>query len=96
MDKLDEFKQFVKSKPNFISLVQKGDYSWQQLYEMYVLYGENHKIWQQLDKKENSISTIDLLNIIKDIDIDTLILGMQSLEKLLDIFANYLENGRYT
>lgn len=94
MDNLDAFKQFVRTKPNFTLLVQKGEYSWQQLYEMYVLYGENHKIWQQLDKKETSFSSTDLINMIKNIDIDTLILGMQSLEKLLDLFAGYLENGQ--
>ena len=94
MSNLDEFKQFVRTKPNFMTLVQKGEYSWQQLYEMYVLYGENHKIWQQLDKKETSFSSVDLLNLIKNIDIDTLILGMQSIEKLLDLFASYLENGQ--
>lgn len=94
MDNLDAFKQFVRTKPNFMMLVQKGEYSWQQLYEMYVLYGENHKIWQQLDKKETSFSSTDLINMIKNIDIDTLILGMQSLEKLLDLFAGYLENGQ--
>ena len=93
MDKLEEFKLFVRTKPEFVKLVQKGEYSWQQLYEMYVLYGENHKIWQQLDKKENSFSSNDILNLIKNIDVDTLILGMQSLEKLLDLFAGYLENS---
>ena len=36
---------------------------------------------------------MDLLQLIKNIDIDSLILGMQGLEKILDLFAGYLESN---
>ena len=93
MDNIEQFKQFVRTRPDFSRLVHEGAYNWQQLYEMYTMYGENHEIWQQLQKKETS-STIDWMNLIKNIDIDTLISGMQGLEKILDLFAGYLENSQ--
>lgn len=93
MNSIDEFKLFVKKKPEFSSLVLSGNYSWQQLYEMYTMYGENHEIWQQLQKKE-SPPTIDWVGLVKNIDIDTLISGMQGLEKILDLFAGYLESNQ--
>lgn len=93
MNQLDSFKQFVQTKPDFVSLVTSGQYNWQQLYEMYTIYGGDHEIWQQITKKEINKSSMDLLQLIKNIDIDSLILGMQGLEKILDLFAGYLESN---
>lgn len=93
MDSIDSFKTFVRSKPEFSSLVLDGTYNWQQLYEMYMLYGEEHEIWQNIQKKEVTPS-IDWMQLIRNIDIDTVISGMQSLEKILDMFAGYLENNQ--
>ena len=39
MDDLDEFKRFVQTKPELATLVHQGKYRWQELYEMYSLYG---------------------------------------------------------
>lgn len=94
MDSVENFKQFVKTKPEFSSLVLDGTYNWQQLYEMYTMYGENHEIWNNLNKNKSTVSTIDWMSVIKNIDIDTLISGMQGLEKILDLFAGYLENNQ--
>lgn len=91
MDSVDSFKLFVQKRPEFSSLVLDGTYNWQQLYEMYMMYGENHEIWQQLKKKE-ATSSIDWAGLLKAIDMDTLISGMQGLEKILDLFAGYLES----
>lgn len=94
MNSVDSFKQFVKTKPEFSSLVLEGLYSWQQLYEMYMMYGENHEIWSRLNQTTSPRPTIDWVAFIKNIDIDTLISGMQGLEKILDLFAGYLENNQ--
>lgn len=41
----ETFKRFVRSHPNLVSKVNEGSTTWQKLYEMYDLYGENHSIW---------------------------------------------------
>ena len=41
----ETFKQFVRSHPSLVSYVNTGDTTWQKLYEMYDLYGENNSIW---------------------------------------------------
>lgn len=41
----ETFKRFVRSHPSLVSKVNAGDTTWQKLYEMYDLYGENHSIW---------------------------------------------------
>ena len=35
MDKIVEFKDFVKQHPKLINFVKKGDMSWQKFYEMH-------------------------------------------------------------
>lgn len=39
MDKKDEFKEFIKSKPELVDLVKNKKYTWQDFYEVYDLYG---------------------------------------------------------
>ena len=54
MDKKEQFKTFVRENPEFSEHVNKGDISWQQLYEMYDLYGKDSKVWDKY-KKSNSV-----------------------------------------
>ena len=67
----ETFKRFVRSHPNLVSHVNRGETTWQKLYEMYDLYGENNSIWnsyfsetqtkqvtsQQINSKEGSSQT---------------------------------------
>jgi len=41
----ETFKRFVRSHPSLVSKVNEGTTTWQKLYEMYDLYGENHSVW---------------------------------------------------
>ena len=36
---IDDFKSFIRTIPSIKDEVVKGRYTWQQLYEFYVLYG---------------------------------------------------------
>ena len=53
MNKLEEFKTFVKNNPRLIDKVQSSEYSWQQLYETYDIYGESHPLFSNKPKNEN-------------------------------------------
>ena len=52
MNKLEEFKTFVKNNPRLIDKVQSSEYSWQQLYETYDIYGESHPLFSNRPKNE--------------------------------------------
>lgn len=43
--KIDEFKLFVKANPFLITYIRDGKKSWQDLYEMYDIYGDNEEYW---------------------------------------------------
>ena len=72
--KQEEFKNFVRTKPELIKYVQNGKMTWQKFYELYDLYGEDDEIWKKYIKDDISdqISIKGLLNTLKNINIDSL------------------------
>jgi hypothetical protein len=54
VSKIDEFKSFVKTKPELISYVRNGDMTWQKFYEVWDIYGTDSEEWQKYKPKEDS------------------------------------------
>lgn len=56
--KIDEFKLFVKANPFLITYIRDGKKNWQDLYEMYDIYGDNEEYWNtyldDTNKKEEN------------------------------------------
>ena len=52
MDKKDEFKEFIKSKPELIDLVKNKKYTWQDFYEVYDLYGNDDDVWNKYNEEK--------------------------------------------
>ena len=76
---IDDFKAFVKTIPAIREEVVKGRYTWQQLYEFYVLYGEDDKMWEPY--KHNRTDLTGLLDILKNVDLDALSKSFEGLQK---------------
>ena len=50
----EEFKNFVRKKPELIKYVNNGSMTWQKFYEQWNLYGEDDKYWSEYTTKENT------------------------------------------
>ena len=94
--KIIEFKLFVKNNPFLISYIKNGKKSWQDMYELYDLYGEDEDAWLKFledDKKEETTSNKnsgyldDVYKMIKNIDVDKVQEGITSLQKTLGLFG---------
>ena len=108
MTKIDNFKSFVRKNPNLITYVREKNTSWQELYELYDLYGEDPTIWNKyLNKEEKKIeeqttstsNTNPLNNILtmaKNIDTDKLQDGLSSIQKAVDLFGGLLVKDKGT
>jgi len=57
MDKLDEFKEFIKDKPFLREKVNNKETTWQSLYETYDLFGKDADVF-----KEDKISGNNVRN----------------------------------
>ena len=102
MSKL-EFKEFVKKHTELIKTVDSGNTTWQHLYELYDLYGENSNIWNQYLKntsnESNSFNNVgntfkELVNLIKGVDLNTVQKGLTSLDKAIETFKDILPNTK--
>ncbi|MBE6124217.1 MAG: hypothetical protein E7184_01570 [Erysipelotrichaceae bacterium] len=92
MDKLKEFKEFVKQNEHVYELVKTNKYTWQQLYEYYDIYGAESQVFKK-EINNNTISNRNVLNdfitATKNIDMSKVNEGLDSLKKVADIFAEF-------
>ncbi len=90
----EEFKAFVRTKPELISYVSNGEMSWQKFYEIWTLYGDDDKVWEKYkkdksvnqDQKNNeSFSFSSLIDSIKKVDMDSVQKGIGSMQKAIEL-----------
>ena len=104
--KQEEFKNFVRTKPELIKYVQNGKMTWQKFYELYDLYGDDSTIWNKyLNKEEKKIEESsstnanplnNILTMAKNIDADKLQDGLSSIQKAVDLFGGLLVKDKGT
>ena len=92
MNKVDLFKEFVKNNSFLISYVKNGEKTWQDMYEIYDLYGEDEEAWEKFlikDKSNNKSSSYfdEFVKMAKNIDVDKVQEGITSLQKALGLFG---------
>mgnify|MGYP003313203329 CR=1 FL=1 len=94
-NRMEDFKNFVKSNPFLIGYIRRGQKSWQDFYEVYDLYGEDEGVWNKyLSEEENrenkSVNNSrgsnyieEMVRMAKNIDMDKVQEGITSLQKTL-------------
>ncbi len=100
MSKKDEFKEFVRKNPRLITFVKNGEMTWQKFYEIYDLYGDNKDAWKDyLEVAAATATSASFLNIFKNIDLDSVQAGVNSLQRVIgmvqEIGAKKEETSEY-
>jgi len=88
MNKKEEFKEFVKKHPKLIKYIKEGNKTWQDFYELYDLYGEDENVWKEylpVTVAATSAGVVDFFNWFKNIDLDTIQNGVNSLQRVLGV-----------
>ena len=99
MNKIENFKEFVKNNSYLIDYVKTKNKSWQELYELYDIYGEDKNIWNDYLKeshsKEKSVTNSfkELVDMAKNIDVDKVQNGITSLQKAIGLFGDLFINN---
>ena len=101
MDKnINSFKEFVRNNNFLIGYIKRGEKSWQDLYEIYDLYGEDESVWNKYLNEEESKETKnsnnsrgsnyieEMVRMAKNIDMDKVQEGITSLQKTLGLFGD--------
>ena len=95
MDKKDEFKEFIKSKPELVDLVKNKKYTWQDFYEVYDLYGNDDDVWNKYNEEKSEIDSDDrknasiteLTNLVKNINIDNVQKYINNAQKAINVIS---------
>lgn len=93
MNNLDNFKLFIKGNPSFANYIADGSMTWQKFYELYDMYGEDSPIWDEYRKEKKKSPTLnDIVNLAKNIDMNKLQDGVNSLSKAVGLFSDLFTN----
>jgi hypothetical protein len=97
MDKKDAFKSFAKTHPELINSIKSGDTSWQKLYEIYDIYGEDDRAWNTYFNKSantsNSSSFGGITDIVKNIDMESVQKHINTAQKALGLVQELTGKG---
>lgn len=101
MDKLDEFKAFIKDKEFLIDKVNNKEITWQGLYEIYDLYGENASIFHnentnEINKEEAKTQQANgdgkvnnLLKAFEGLDVNKINENLEGVRKILAVLGEF-------
>lgn len=99
MDKLDEFKTFVKDKPYLANKVKDGTFTWQTLYETFDLFGPTHEFFKDDSKKEteeNEDKSTDsvgkLFKQLQKVDTKKISDGLENVKKIVGLIDEFRPN----
>lgn len=87
--KHEEFKNFVRTKPQLIKYVQNGEMTWQKFYELYDLYGEDETVWNKYilnnDERSNITDSLSkITNMVKNVDVNSIKSHIDTAQKAID------------
>lgn len=83
----EKFKEFVKSNPKLIDYVKNNNKSWQDLYEIYALYGEDSSAWDNYINN-NKTGLDELIKMIQGVNLESVKKTVDGLSKAVSIIQN--------
>lgn len=96
MDKLDEFKQFVKDKPFLAERVNHKETTWQNLYETYDLFGPNADVFKIENEErpiqnnsQNTRNPTSLLKMLEGVNLDKINENLEGMKKILGVLGEF-------
>lgn len=103
----EEFKVFVRKKPELIKYVTNGEMTWQKFYELWSLYGEDNAVWDKYNQrpeetraatntatnKEETFSFSSLVDSIKKVDMNSVQKGINSMQKAIELLQGLTTKG---
>lgn len=95
MDKLDEFKEFIKDKPFLREKVNNKETTWQNLYETYDLFGKDADVFKETkseQRKENTNKNptpTSLLKMLEGVNLDKINENLEGMKKILGVLGEF-------
>ncbi len=100
--KKDEFKRFVSKHPALVEVVANKTHSWQDLFEVYDLYGENEDMWDRYLKNGTTseatsnakLNTLgELTKLFKNVNIENVQKYIDTAQKAIGVIQELTGAG---
>lgn len=96
MSKKEEFKEFVKNKPELIRHIEDGSMTWQKYYEIYDIYGTDEKAWESYTRKATPTNVTagikTITDMFKNIDMDSIQKHINTAQKAIGVVQDLALN----
>lgn len=95
MDKLEEFKEFIKDKPFLREKVNNKETTWQSLYEEYDLFGKDADVFKDSNgkvKNDNSArnsGSSSILKMLEGVNLDKINENLEGMKKILGVLGEF-------
>lgn len=95
MDKLDEFKEFIKDKPFLRDRVNNRETTWQSLYETYDLFGKDADVFKDDrsnstdDKGAKNSGPTSILKMLEGVNLDKINENLEGMKKILGVLGEF-------
>lgn len=100
MAKKDEFKIFASKHPELVKYIKSGKTTWQNLYEIYDIYGEEESAWKDYLTREETVKSTDTFKSftekLKNIDLNSIQEHIGTAQKALGIVQELTGKGTAT
>ena len=85
----ESFILYARRHPELANQVLSGKVSWQQLYEIYEIYGEDNNIIENYNSNNIDLNSFkDVFKVIKNIDLDSIQNSIGSLQKTIGLIQD--------
>ena len=99
MGKKEEFKEFIRNKPELVQYIKNKEMTMQQFYELYDVYGTDEKAWQPYERgilNNNPINTPKITDIMKNINLDEIQKHINTAQKALGMVEDLTTKNTQT
>ena len=99
MSKKEEFKEFIRSKPELVEYIKNKEMTMQKFYEIYDVYGSDENAWKPYERNRTNSSSSDgfsinkITNIMKNINVDELQKHINTAQKALGVVEDLTSKG---
>ncbi len=94
MSKKEEFKEFIRNKPELVEYIKNKEMTLQGFYEIYDVYGNDESAWAPYERSNNVSSNMPkFTDIMKNINVDELQKHINTAQKALGVVEDLTTKG---
>ena len=99
MSKIEDFKEFIRNKPELVEYIKNKEMTMQSFYEIYDVYGDNADAWKPYERSVTNPSPITpskITDIMKNINLDEIQKHINTAQKALGMVEDLTTKGTNT